>query len=131
VHHAPKDIEISAGRDWFEEASGQQLAAIKNACPQKKVRPFDNLRLIEEHAARTGVRLKNLGQEAASPSANIDDTTILRKVVGARDQGTLRVSGVCHPAIEALLGVRMCAQVIEEIHAVHVSESGLTGLDVM
>jgi hypothetical protein len=69
----------------------------------------------------------NWGTWASNPSRPPPTSTTRRhlpKIVGACDHRILDAGTIRHPTVEALLGVSVSAQILEEAYAVNVVESG-------
>src|SRR5579864_3537666 len=131
VDDAFEHVGICALGHSLEEISANYLAAIEHARRLQVVRLRDDLGLIEQYASRGSVGLQDFREQPAASTAYVDDAPKLAEIIRARDDGVLRVGHVCHPAVEAYLGIRMSAEIIEETDSMNMPEGTLAGLNVV
>ncbi len=73
VQNALDDIAVGAGGDRLEKTSTDFLASLRQVSLLQARGPFQDLRLLEEHANRVWRALQDLNQKPAMAAPNIDN----------------------------------------------------------
>src|ERR1700716_3941649 len=126
VDDPPHDVRVPACGNGLEKAPGNQFAAVRDAALcDDGTRRFDDMRQVEQDAARRGGRSQDRRQQPTLPAAGVDDGGEAREAIRGPDLVGAPRRAFRHGPVEGRREILVLLHIFEQFATMNLRERSL------